>query len=481
MLNTSDPFSFNFTQILLYSSGNPYALNITASVAEIELYENIDQLAIHGSMTVMDTDAIVSQLDIQGSEFVSINVTIPDSFSEKDATLSKNFRISKILDTSQAGDNVEAYTFQLVDEDTYINSLYHISRAYTGITSEIIKNILIDYFPGKSSEPLMVGSKPIQGKIKYIVPNINPFRALKVLTDRSTGPTGTPFYVYSTLSDRKVRFFDLKELLDIDPLYTRSYTFSATAASLPPKGKEFSDNEMAFHISRLDTRETEDMLALINNGDVGANYEYINTSGGYVDEYHHNATKMLENVWKKSKTQKSLAPVFDPLAAAGGKYLSDHRSVNISSIAASNIFEEGDVSSLNEDNSEIYHRSKSTGKALKHFTRKNAVHIEVPGRNFFPTAPERNVSVSNKINIQVLANRDIKATDPIHLLLDTKKSGDYIILAAKHVFNNVNGKYSCVLKLGKLGNSRGNTSLNRIGYGQGQVDPALARAAGISF
>ena len=218
---------------------------------------------------------------------------------------------------------------------------------------------------------------------------------------------------------------------------------------------------MSFVISRLDTRETEDMLSLINEGDVGATYEYINTTGGYIDEYHHQATKMFERVWGRTPTQAPLAPVFDPLAEVGGKYLSDYKSINIAAIAASDIFDQADVSSLNEDQTDIYHRSKSTGKALRHFTRKNALHIEVPGRNFFPVIPEKNMTISNKINIKVLANRDVKGTDPQYSVLDRKKSGDYIILATKHVFNSISGKYSCVHKLGKLGNVSGNTRIEQ--------------------
>ena len=477
--NPSDPFSFIFQEILIHPSGRANKpLNVTSNVAELELYENINELSIHGSMTIIDTDSIIANVDIQGSELVNVKITIPDSFNE--AVFEKFLRISKILDTSQGSDNVEAYTFQLVDEDTYQNSLHNVSRAYTGITSEIISNILREFFPGKTlpsrtgagTEPLLVGQNklPIQGKIKYIVPNINPYQAIKVLTKRSTGSTGTPFYAFSTLCDRKIRFYDLKDLLALQPpvnvnaegsqVPQQSYTYSAAGANNPVLA---TDHGMSFVISRLDTRETEDMLSLINEGDVGATYEYINTTGGYIDQYHHSATKMFERVWEGTSTQASLAPVFDPLAEVGGKYLSDYKSINISMVAASNIFDQADVSSLNEDMTDIYHRSKSTGKAFRHFTRKNSLHIEVPGRNFFPVTPEKNMTVSNKINIKVLANRDVKSTDPQKKLLDQKKSGDYLILATKHVFNNVSGKYSCVHKLGKLGNISGNTRIETRG------------------
>ena len=471
-----DPFSFLFQEILIHPSGRANKpLNVTSNVAELELYENINELSIHGSMTIIDTDSIVANVDVQGSELVTVKIMIPDS---PDTSFIRSFRISKILDTSQGSDNVEAYTFQLVDEDTYKNTLHNVSRAYTGTTSEIIRNILIEFFPGKAlgssfrgegRDPLLVGPKPIQGKIKYIVPNINPYQAIKVLANRSTGPTGTPFYAFGTLCDRKIRFFDLKDLLGLEPpinqsrsggqrVPQQSYTYSAAGANDPAIA---TDHGMSFVISRLDTRETEDMLSLINEGDVGATYEYINTTGGYIDEYHHQATKMFERVWGRTPTQAPLAPVFDPLAEVGGKYLSDYKSINISAIAASDIFDQADVSSLNEDMTDIYHRSKSTGKALRHFTRKNALHIEVPGRNFFPVIPEKNMTISNKINIKVLANRDVKGTDPQYSVLDRKKSGDYIILATKHVFNSVSGKYSCVHKLGKLGNVSGNTRIEQ--------------------
>ena len=478
-----DPFAFHFEEIRIGGSGSTGDVNVTGNIAEIELYENINELAIHGTMTMIDNDGIVARLDIQGAEYVKVRAIIPDS---PGFPFVKRFRISKILNTSKASDNVEAYTFQLVDEDSYVNTLQNVSRAYTGDISQIIENILIDYFPDKPQNPLMVGPKPVQKVLKYVVPNITPYQAIKVLKNRATGPAGTPFYAFSTLADSKVRFFDLKELLDYEALNLtgkeRSYIFSVAHTNL--MGAVGTDTvedaqERSYSISRFEVRETEDMLSLINNGDIGANYEYINTTGGYVDEYHHDAAVMFENVWQKTKTQKPLAPIFDPVANVGKKFLSDYRSINISQVAASNIFD--DVPSLNEDLTDVIHRSKSVGKALRNFLRKSAVHIEVPGRNFFPFNKEYSMTISNKIDIQVLANRDIKKDDDTEDILDQKKSGRYIILASRHSFNAVSKKYTCTLKLGKLGNVRGNTRINRVGYGMGQIDPALARAAGMEF
>ena len=468
-----DPFAFHFEEIRIGGSGSTGDVNVTGNVGEIELYENINELAIHGTMTMIDNDGIVARLDIQGAEYVKVRAIIPDS---PGFPFVKRFRIAKILNTSKASDNVEAYTFQIVDEDSYVNTLQNVSRAYTGDISQIIENILIDYFPDKPQNPLMVGPKPVQKVLKYVVPNITPYQAIKVLKNRATGPAGTPFYAFSTLADSKIRFFDLKELLDYEIINDyQSYIFSVAHTNLI----DTMAQNRSYAISRFELRETEDMLSLINNGDIGANYEYINTTGGYVDEYHHDAAVMFENVWQKTKTQKSLAPIFDPVANVGKKFLSDYRSINISQVAASNIFD--DVPSLNEDLTDVIHRSKSVGKALRNFLRKSSVHIEVPGRNFFPFNKEYSMTISNKIDIQVLANRDIKKDDDIEDILDQKKSGRYIILASRHSFNAVSKKYTCTLKLGKLGNVRGNTRINRVGYGMGQIDPALARAAGMEF
>ena len=467
MSNTTnpDPHAFVLSKVTIFAARQSQTLDITTSVVELELYENINSLTLHGSLTFVDTAGIFEAADFSGTEAIFVNAHIPDSPSDK---WTRMFYATKVVKGSKASDNVEAFTIQLMDVDSYKNNINNISRAYSGKISDCLTSILMEVWP-TDNRRVMVGTQTIQEPIKYIVPNITPYEAMKVLTNRATGASGTPYYLYSSLSDRNIRFFDLKELLDHSILNQQSYIYSAAHVNMD----EGTPVSKSYHISHMDLRETEDMMSLIKNGDIGARYEYINTAGGYVDEYHHDASKVFENVWNRSN-QKQLAPVFDPIAQVGGKYLSEATAVNVSQITTSGVFE--DFPSLNEDLSELFHRSKSVSKSLRNFIRKSAITITVPGRNFFPL--RANHTISNKLNITVLANTDISESMSDKQKLDMKRSGDYIVLAAKHNFNNVSKKYSVTMKLGKLGNREGQTTASRTGYGLGQVDPALAKAAG---
>lgn len=461
-VKSPDPYDFVLHSCVITASRLDKTYNITNLVQEAQFYENIENVHIHGNITFIDSNNVFETIDFSGTEILDISYFIPDSPSSK---WKGRFIINKVLKTQKGNDNVEAITLQLVDYDTYWNSLINVSKSHKGKISFIMEQVLKDSF--NDTKKLMYGNQEIQRPIQYLSPNITPYQILNTLKNRCSGPTGTPYYLFASLNDNSLRFFDLQEILDLPTLNTgKPYSFGTYASESnengPPQNK-------SYHIAAMDTRDTEDMLALITFGAVGARYEYINTTGNYSDSYKFDAQKVFENIWNRSK-QNQLVPCFDPVAAVGGKYLTDYESIVHSEVATSGTYYQ--MASLNEDLTDIFHRSKSISLVMKTFMRKSTISVVVPGRNFFPF--EANLTIGNKIDINVLSNTDITKSMNHKQIFDQKRSGPYMILAAKHQFTGK--RYSVHLKLGKLGNLTGNTQINRMGYGQGQIDPPLYKA-----
>ena len=306
----------------------------------------------------------------------------------------------------------------------------------------------------------MYGSQDVQEPILYIPPNLTPYQTLQVLKDRCTGATGTPFYLYATLNDNNLRFFDLMDLLDINTINVTPYSYNQKSTDTG------GVNQTAYHIADMDVSNTEDMMETVRRGYVGAEYQYINTTGGYVDIVKYDAQKVVNNIWKYSSA-KALAPNINANASISGAYLTDLTSTVHSHTTSSNTY--NDFASIDEDLTTAFHRSRSISKALKHYMEKSLISIKVPGRNFFPST--KCMTIGNKISIDVLSNNDLRKGMSSTELKDQKRSGKYIILSCRHHF--VNNRYSVDLSLGKLGNKKGNTTASRQGYGIGQVDPSF--------
>ena len=89
-------------------------------------------------------------------------------------------------------------------------------------------------------------------------------------------------------------------------------------------------------------------------------------------------------------------------------------------------------------------KRKVIGKALQHFLAKAPISITVNGREFL--TGDANYSIGQVIRIVFLDNtQELGENRPI---IDTKKSGDYIICGAKHVIKYE--RFDTVLLCGKL-------------------------------
>lgn len=456
-MRNNDPYGYTIDRVNIYIPGRTQTINIAGSLLELELFEDIDNIHIQGTITFLDTNNIFENIDFNGTEYMQISAFIPDSPSDK---WTGWFYVESVLNTQKGNDTTEAITLQIVDRDSYLNNLINVSKSYAGKITLMMDNILRDAF--QSKKKMMFYSQDVQEPILYIPPNLTPYQALKVLRDRCTGPTGTPFYLFASLADTRLRFFDLMDLLDLPPINAgQPYRYNQRAADL--------GSDTSHHIAMMNIKSTENMMDTVRKGFVGAEYQYINPTGGYVDTVKYDAQKVFENIWKYSSA-KSLAPNVQVNANVAGKYMTDYTSAIHTVMASSNVH--NDYGGLDEDLTTTFHRSRSISKAVKHYIEKSTISIKVPGRNFFPS--QANMTIGNKILIDVLSNSDLRKGMSESELKDQKRSGAYMILSTKHHF--VDNRYSVDMTLGKLGNKQGLTTASRVGYGFGQVDRALALA-----
>ena len=127
------------------------------------------------------------------------------------------------------------------------------------------------------------------------------------------------------------------------------------------------------------------------------------------------------------------------------KKVSSYDSKVVSQISTNGAFKStNSFKSYNDETTEGDHRKKIVSLALQNFLAKSPLTINVRPREFL--TGDENYTIGKTIRIIFLDNSE---EDQSRLTLDTKKSGDYIICAAKHQFGNESA--ATQLLCGKLG------------------------------
>jgi hypothetical protein len=111
-----------------------------------------------------------------------------------------------------------------------------------------------------------------------------------------------------------------------------------------------------------------------------------------------------------------------------GNTLNTIQSKNVTRLVSTDVFP--DVNTYNEAANTAKHKQKVIAAAMRQFVGRNAIDVILPGRNFL--IGEYSNTIGNQIKLKFLNNSvNTKNRDEN---LDTKKSGDYLMYAVKHVF-----------------------------------------------
>lgn len=460
-----DPHFFELEQILVAKNdargGNSY--DITADVAEIVFYEHLEKMYITGSLTFTDHSKLVENLDISGTELVQIRIKL----FQASYSVTKNFIIREIKTVVKATDTVDIVTFALIDYDAFVNTLLNVNKVYEGRPGKIINDILLDHYGSQkrlfrstdtnvqadlSSEipeiaaeaQLAASSNELQGPMRFIVPNMNPYEAIEVIRNRATNLIGAPFYTYASLVDNNIRYYDLQTLIDKPAVNAEPYQYGVAFA----QNAAGIGDALSRQLTHVDQNNVENTLQFIRNGDIGSSYEFIDPSIGTTYKMAFDAKLALNKLWSTTPSlQSGYTSHVDTVSTFGEKTINQFQSKRMAYVAPSSTFD--GVNNIYEEGNAASHAAKPTAKALRNLIGKYRLTVDAPGRNFFPTNKINHFTTGNNINIDFLSNEDPNA----NMGYDLKKSGKYLIYSCKHAFTN--GKYSVRLNLIKAARTRG--------------------------
>ncbi len=436
-------------------------LDITAAVARINIFENLEMPWLTGNLTFADNVKLQELLDFHGNEKLELEFEFPGEPRRK--TLKKKFVVYEVRQTVKVNDNTEVVVLLIVEEHFFLSQINIISKAYEGKPSEIISKVLTDN--GLNMTLLAGDDIEFQEPYRYLTPYITPLEVCKVIQRSATNENGYPFYLFSSLGvEDKLIFRSLRELLTDAPMNNNNHPFiwamhrtllsedsksnaqmraeigiSLTDDQITDTKKYMALEDASRSIQRYKTKELKDILKIHDYGAIGSHVVGLNVNSFRYYDYHFDA---LQSVYTPLRNE--VFPKLDPAhgskqtkigyddKAFGGMHTKE--GAMLTTIMTSNTY--------TDNYKNIYDTGTYAGEAIFNFaTARNmyrlfsneAIDIEVPGRLMFPPTNEQyGTSVGRNALLTFYASTT--EAQSVEDAIDWSKTGQYLIYAVRHTF-----------------------------------------------
>lgn len=428
------------------------AYDITNVVTDIDIYEHLDKPYITGTVTFVDVQRVYEFVNFYGIEKFTMKVKLPeDSFTP----IEKTFYVDKVVKNIRTNDGQAVIVLHLIEESGYLSEMININRPYYGKGYRIISNILQEYLGKELSKPPNAGTdyednQDDQPEFGVVIPNLRPLKAAEWIKDRITTTDASPFYFFSTLVNDKLHLLPLSKMLENNALNanTQSYRYSQAYTNT----ENLSIDDQAYIIESYNNPVNEEILKINGKG-------FLNTVFTFHDVTRNTSTspgRQLGDIPGKNRwtaydmfetrgaggralgSQVEVAKVYPayatlPIKGTETQELPLHQrpaSKIVTNIYSTEIYENG-IHTLNESRSEGEFLQRVDSKALRNWVVSAPLSFVVPGRNFL--VGNVHTTIGNKYNLVFLSQsgQDNVNTNAVK---DAKKSGEYLIYAARHAF-----------------------------------------------
>ena len=441
---------FSVDRIYITSERIKQFIDIKNVAVELNIFENINMPFLTGSVLILDDNNIFNAIDFQGTERLNVELSMPVDGAP---TISKTFIMNRIEKVHKSNDKTSMLLFNLIEDIGFYNSVQNFSKSYDGRGEEIIAKILNDKFGRSLYKRLNTYKTSYQSKFRLIVPYLNPFQATKMALDKMTTENGSPYFLYSSLYTDDLVLADLDTIIGRQSFnYNEPFQYDQSVAN----DKANSVLLQARSIYKLEAPNQEDTLLLSELGALGSDFTTTNMTDGKDIKYEHDVNKVYKQllnsgVLPADQDNILLDNLFvaDP-SGTDTRKLSQFNSRKFSQIGGGKTFPyQQDISNWTYETDPTAYKLKMFKYAIEQLLNKNNLSIIVPGLKFM--TKDITTSVGNQVAIAIYKNEIVdETTNPI----DTKRSGNYIMLSKRHVFNIVDVSHTVQISCARIANRR---------------------------
>lgn len=443
------------------------------NVVDLVVYESVFNPFLTAELSIMEDQGIISSF--KGTE--KIVVTFKSAISESMPVIVKSFRVDSISDNVpvEGNPNLSLMKLHLLEDVAYFDKLNRINKGYQGFGENIVRKIArgelnkeVVLYKGSTSDaklpirssdssPYYYWKPSYQGDLRYIAPWQTPLEIIQTVLNRMTTTNGFPYFCYSTLNQNKLVMTDLESILERESFNPKNpFVYSRAAV-------QYEDADLPYVISGVHESETNHSHLLARLGAYGSRLETIHTNSSNPSSRFVNMESIMNDrnqlgLFKPVGNDQKMN-IFDDFTRIyneegfpkGGRTISQHNSAVNFMITGDTI----DRSPSSKDKSvlgfagqieEEDHILKVIRSSMLRYLLMNYITIQLPGLLF--STPRLDATVGNVIDIKVL-NSDLASVE--REITNAERSGSFMILRTKHVFNVLDGLHNVQMDVAKVG------------------------------
>lgn len=405
--------------VQIFSSRSTIPVEIANSVTDLDIFEHLDCPFLTAKLAFGDESNLMGRLDLQGAEFVVVKIK-PSSAAEP--VIEKRFVIETVISQIKMNETSELVLLSLYEDILFKSNYKNVNKSYSGSPFQMISDIAKEFL---DKEVEQEGESTFQNRMKLIVPNLDPLKAIAWIKNRMTTSDGVPDFIYSTLGVDKLIVNDLLTMIDKDPINaSKPFMYAST----PNIAEEERGGTNYIPILSYNEEQKENMFEMIQKGLVGANYQFYDAFTSQVHKHDFNFKKDIVDALPSTKEKEYNFAEYE----IDGEVLNNIQSQKITQIGGSGAYNNGLSSpkSYNEEKESSDYAKKVIGNVMKQHLLKAPITIRVSGIGFLK--PDHNMTIGNTLRIYFLQNKPAKTNSTNNW--DMKRSGDYLMYATKHSF-----------------------------------------------
>ena len=216
---------FNIVQCDLILS-NGQLNNLKPALVGLTIFENINQYAITGTITIQDSYNLASYGPIIGQEYLKLKIATPGlSGGENIIDYSINpLMITAVDDRESIGNNIQATTMSFCSREFVINQRTRVKRTLVGSYSDIVQRMVESDLDSKKE----LYSEPSADKKKILSPNIKPFDVISIATKNAVSEKFNQSTYFFWESTSGFNFRSLGDMYSQTPKMTYEHTIAGT-------------------------------------------------------------------------------------------------------------------------------------------------------------------------------------------------------------------------------------------------------------
>jgi hypothetical protein len=391
--------------------------DITRSVAEINIYENMNIPYLTGSLLIVDSSAMSSIINYNGTETVTIELT-----PQSGPAVQVSFNVFALTDMAKAkaNDSVSTYTLQLIEPHGFLSNFKRLRKGYSGNITAIIKQILSESLGVEVPDENFEDSYQ---SIQVVVPNLTPLGACKWLAERATSEFGEPMYLYSSIRGG-LHFNSLGSLVAGDRRHPDPFAYS----SGPIGSTDFARASRS--IQQMSIPENDNIIRLARDGAIASRFYSIDPFTRNVDYVDYNAKANFDERGAAGRTMYPTLQLDTSFQLPDGA-LSETDSYYFSQVTTSSGFDK--IAAYDEESDYQRHITKVSSRSIDSLIHKQEMTVVVPGFHMMRSA--ENLAVGNIVGTVVNKDQPAHQERSSEALIDKRRSGNWIIGEARHRFN----------------------------------------------